>query len=73
MSKLSRPYQIALGALLVFALAWFTILKPSDAAELEPIPAAPAAVVPGAAGLGAAVDKAQGAAAASDANAAAGA
>ncbi len=71
MQQLSRPYQIALGALLVFALAWFTVLKPSAAAEEPAPPAAAPPAAPGAAGLGRAVDKAKGAAAASDANAAA--
>ena len=71
MQQLSRPYQIALGALLVFALAWFTVLKPSAAAEeVAPPPGASVgATAPGAVGLGRAVDKAKGAAAASDANA----
>lgn len=74
MEQLSRPYQIALGALLVFALAWFTVLKPSAAAdEVTPPPAQSAApAAPGAAGLGNAVVKADGAAAASGANATAG-
>lgn len=69
MQQLSRPYQIALGALVVFALAWFTVLKPSDEVSTAPLPgeagAAPAATstpktaaVPGAAGLGTAVAKA---------------
>lgn len=73
MQQLSRPYQIALGALLVLVLAWFTVLKPSAAAESGgPLPGEGAAVTaPGAAGLGNAVDKANGAAAASGANAAA--
>jgi len=74
MQQLSRPYQIALGALLVLVLAWFTVLKPSAAAEevAPPPPGASAGTTaPGAAGLGRAVDKAKGAAAASGANAAA--
>lgn len=64
MQKLSRPYQIALGGLVLFALAWFTVLKPSDVssaqvAALPPtIPASPASAVPGASGLGRAVAKA---------------
>lgn len=71
MQQLSRPYQIALGALLVLALAWFTFLKPSAAAEgVAPPPAASTGTTaPGVAGLGRAVDEANGAAAASDANA----
>lgn len=69
MEKLSRPYQIALGALVVLALAWFTVLKPSDPEEAAPPPVATAA--PGVAGLGAAVDQAEGAAAASAADGAA--
>ena len=86
MQQLSRPYQIALGALVVLALAWFTVLKPSEAAEpVASLPgesaaaAAPpgaattpgAPAAPGAAGLGGAVDKAQGAVAVSGASAAA--
>lgn len=58
MQKLSRPYQIALGALLVFALAWFTVLKPSDEVA-EPA----AASAPGVAGLDSAVTQAEAAAA----------
>ncbi len=69
MQQLSRPYQIALGALVVLALAWFTFLKPSAAAE-EPAPPPPV-TAPGVAGLGRAVDKAKGAAATPNANAAA--
>ncbi len=76
MQQLSRPYQIALGALVVFALAWFTVLKPSDAESVAPLPgdgaaAAPGATAPGVAGLDRAVDKAHGAVGASDASAAA--
>ena len=74
MQQLSRPYQIALGALLVLALAWFTVLKPSASAdEVVPLPGeSPAATLPGAAGLNNAVTGAKGASAAADANAAAG-
>ena len=59
MQQLSRPYQIAIGALLVLALAWFTVLKPSDEV------AEPAAAAPGVAGLNSALTKAETAAAAS--------
>ena len=62
MQQLSRPYQIAIGALLVFALAWFTVLKPSDEV------AEPAAAAPGVAGLNSAVTKAETAAAVSAAS-----
>jgi hypothetical protein len=65
-SQLSRPYQIALGAILLLAVAWFLALKPGDAVS-EPT----AAAAPGMTGLGGAVEGAQGAAAASDASAAA--
>jgi len=73
MQQLSRPYQIALGALIVLALAWFTFLKPSAAAEeVAPPPgASTGTTAPGVAGLGRAVDKAKGTAAASDASSAA--
>lgn len=77
MQQLSRPYQIVLGVLVLFALAWFTVLKPSDASSAESaalpptVPASPASAVPGASGLGRAVAKAT--AAKSTANAAAGA
>lgn len=71
MEQLSRPYQIALGAILVFALAYFLVLKPGGDEPVEPAPvpaaSAPAApTAPGAAGLGRAVDNAKGAAAQSD-------
>lgn len=84
MQQLSRPYQIALGLFVLLAIAWFTVLKPSDAASADAgalpptVPAAapaptPAAggSVPGAAGLGRAVAKAE--AAKDTANATAGA
>ena len=69
MQQLSRPYQFALGALLVFALAWFAFLKPSQAAEVTPLPAQTSAAtgLPGAQGLGTAVEKAKAAAEAADA------
>ena len=79
MQQLSRPYQIAIGALLLFALAWFAFLKPSDDAEaLAPAAAAiatpsSAPAVPGAAGLGRAVDKANAVAAAAKSSTVAGA
>ncbi len=60
MEQLSRPYQIALGALVVLALAWFLVLKPSDEVSAEPLPGE-AATAPGQAGLGTAVAKARGA------------
>jgi hypothetical protein len=60
--QLSRPYQIALGAILVLAAAWFLVLKPGDAAS-EPT----AVTAPGVTGLGNAVTEAEGASAASDA------
>nr|MBA2347426.1 hypothetical protein [Solirubrobacterales bacterium] len=57
MEQLSRPYQIALGAILVLALAWFLVLKPGDDEPLEPAPtpaaSAPASpTAPGVEGLG---------------------
>lgn len=59
--QVSRPMQIALVAVVLLAGMWFAVLRPkADTAT----PAAPA---PGTAGLSSAVDKANGAAAASDA------
>lgn len=74
MDQLSRPYQIALAAILVFALAYFLVLKPGDDEPVAPLPSAaagaPAApTAPGVAGLGRAVDKANGAVARSGASA----
>ena len=63
MEQISLPYRIALGALLVVAALWFTVLKPKPAAE--PPPAAP-----GVAGLARATESAKGAVAASQASAA---
>jgi hypothetical protein len=60
--QLSRPYQIALGAMLLLAVLWFVALKPGDAAS-EPT----AATAPGVTGLGNAATNAEGASAASDA------
>jgi hypothetical protein len=70
MQQLSRPYQIALVALLLFAAAWFTVLKPSDPVEAV-VPPPAVAGIPGATGLGTAVEKAEGAAATSAAASAA--
>jgi hypothetical protein len=62
-SQVSKPYQIALVALVVLAAAWFTVLKPKNEAAAPPPPA------PGMQGLGNAVDKAHGAVDASNASA----
>jgi hypothetical protein len=44
MAHVSRPYQIALGALVVFALAWFVVLHRPGSSSSEPASApAPAA------------------------------
>jgi hypothetical protein len=56
--QVSLPYRIALGALLVVAALWFTVLKP------QPAPA-PAPLAPGVAGLANATKAAKGAAAVS--------
>lgn len=81
MEQLSRPYQIALGAIVVFVLLWFVVLKPGGGGEATPTPAAstPASpaptaassqpAAPGVAGLTRAVGKAQGAVEQSDASA----
>ncbi|HEX6389657.1 MAG TPA: hypothetical protein VFZ89_09425 [Solirubrobacteraceae bacterium] len=61
MAQIGLPFRIAGAVALVFALAYFTVLKPKDE-SMAPPPAAP-----GATGLNTAVDKAHGAAATSDA------
>src|ERR1700689_659107 len=43
MAQLSRPYQIALGALVVLALAWFVVLHRPGSSSSTPEPASPAA------------------------------
>lgn len=55
MSQISRPMQIALAAVLVFAGVWFVALRPKPAAD------APAPNAPGVAGLKRAIGKAHGA------------
>ncbi|HEU4975963.1 MAG TPA: hypothetical protein VFT50_12795 [Baekduia sp.] len=61
MDQVSRPFQIALVAVVLLAGMWFTVLRPkSDSGSTAP-------VAPGTAGLSTAVDKANGASAASDA------
>jgi hypothetical protein len=72
--QVSRPMQIALVAVVLLAGMWFTVLKPKpDAGVSTPAAATPAAdassapVAPGVKGLTSAVDKAKGAASASDA------
>lgn len=73
MEQLSRPYKIALGAMFVLALAWFTVLKPSSAESVAapPPPLTAPAKLPGQQGLATAVTKAKGAVATSTAAAAA--
>jgi len=47
MAQLSRPYQIALAALAVLALAWFAVLhRPGSSSSSEPAPAPSAHVSP---------------------------
>jgi hypothetical protein len=60
--QIALPYRIALGALLVVAALWFTVLKPGPVEAPEPAPTAP-----GATGLGNAVDGAKGAVATANA------
>ena len=62
MDQLALPYRIGLGALLVVAALWFTILKPGPVEAPEPAPAAP-----GVTGLGNAVKGAKGAVATANA------
>ncbi|MTD42928.1 hypothetical protein GKE82_01065 [Conexibacter sp. W3-3-2] len=68
MSQVSRPYQFALGAVLIFGVLWLLVLRPSDSVSAEPpLPGAPGAAqtapaagaAPGVAGLGNAVERAQ--------------
>jgi hypothetical protein len=66
MAQIALPFRIALVAVLVIGALWVTVLRPK-ADDGEPAAAAPAPTAPGAAGLGRAIDKANGAAAASDA------
>jgi hypothetical protein len=63
-AQLSLPYRIGLGALLVIAAVWFTVLKPKDPAA-EPA----TSQAPGVTGLAADAGAAKGAATASDASA----
>ncbi len=67
MSQISRPMQIALGAAVLFAAAWFLFLKPkpeSDESTSAPVAAQttatqPSSSAPGVSGLKTAVDKAK--------------
>lgn len=68
MSQLSRPYQFALVGVLVLAVAWMFVLRPSDEVGAEP--PMPAASAPGVQGLAGAAAGAQGAVNASAASAA---
>lgn len=68
-SQLSRPYQFALVGVLVLAVAWMFVLRPSDEVAAEP--PMPAASAPGVQGLAGAAAGAQGAVDASTASAAA--
>lgn len=69
MSQLSRPYQFALVGVLVLAVAWMFVLRPSDEVAAEP--PMPAASAPGVQGLAGAAAGAQGAVDASATSAAA--
>jgi hypothetical protein len=62
-SQVSKPYLVALAALVLLAAVWFTVLRPKDQA------AAPPPAAPGLTGLGNAIDKANGAVAQSNASA----
>ncbi len=71
MEQLSLPYRIGLAGILVFALAWFAVLRPKSATDdgggaplPAPTPAAAASsagAAPGTKGLQTAIDKAKGA------------
>jgi len=75
--QVSKPMQIALVAILLFAAAWFVVLRPKDATDTasEPTPAPAVSTTgpkaPGQAGLERAIGKAKGAVATSQASAAA--
>lgn len=64
MEQISLPYRIALGALLVVAALWFTVLRP------KPEAVAPPPAAPGVAGLSRATQNAKNAVAASKSSAA---
>jgi len=71
-NQLSRPYQVALAAVALLAVAWMLVLKPKDdvvESAATPAPAAASAAAPGVTGLDSAVSKAQGAVAASQGSA----
>jgi hypothetical protein len=72
MEQVSRPVLIALIAVVGFAGAWMLVLRPKAQSESDSSAATPTAVAaaPGTAGLGRAVDKANGAVAASRSSAA---
>ncbi|MEP6955058.1 MAG: hypothetical protein ABI950_13445 [Solirubrobacteraceae bacterium] len=63
MEQISLPYRIALGALLVVAALWFTVLRPKPAAEPPP-------TAPGVAGLARVTQNAKNATAAANSSAA---
>ena len=67
MDKISLPFRILLVVFLVFVVAWFAILRPKAAGDVEPA-VTPA---PGVTGLATATDKAKSAVDASQASAAA--
>lgn len=76
MNQVSRPMQIALAAVLVFAVVWFAVLRPKDpaadvaAAPVTPAETAPAANAGGASAetaLGSTIESAKNAGAAADA------
>jgi hypothetical protein len=75
MGQISRPMQILLAVVVVFAMAWFVVLRPKgggDSASTTPPPAgakAADATAPGVKGLTSAIDKAKGAVATSKENA----
>src|SRR3954447_9852038 len=68
MGQISRPMQIVLAVTLLFAAAWFVVLRPKDGAvSSTPAPSASSSsTAPGVKGLGRAVDKAKGAVATSE-------
>src|SRR3954453_23727456 len=68
MGQISRPMQIVLAITLLFAAAWFVVLRPKDGAVSSTTAhaASSTSTAPGVKGLGRAVDKAKGAVATSE-------
>jgi hypothetical protein len=66
MDQISKPFLVALIAVVGFAGAWMTVLRPKPGSDGGGTSAPPVAAAPGTKGLGRAVDRAHGAVAASE-------